>query len=400
MRRAVGVFCRNRTDAVTFEVPPLDDRLASTLVTPALLVWPNRIDANIAHMIEIAKGKHRLRPHCKTHKMVDVIRKLVATDITHHKAATVVEVDMLCRGGAANIVLAGNLVGPSLAELLRVAARYPDVEFSITADDAEPIRQLSNEASRTGTTIGVMVDLDVGLHRTGVDPDSSSAETLYALVDELSGVRQTGLHIYDGHQHQTNLEERTTAVQDAWKPVERLVSRLEAAGWTIPELLCGGTPSFPVYADMSDPRIRISPGTCTLHDVGYGRLCPDLVFNVAAAVATRVVSSAMPGQLTLDVGHKAICGDPPAGKRVYLPDLPDAEATVHNEEHLTVKSEFADRYSSGDLLMALPVHVCPTVALHHKALAIADGTIRDEWRIARQRNLSDVWLGPEPNPYR
>lgn len=384
---------------MTFEVPALDDPVAKTLVTPCLLVWPDRIEANIARMVGIAKGADRLRPHCKTHKMVQVIERLVAAGVTHHKAATVVEVDMLCRGGATNIVLAGNLVGPSQTELLRVAARYPNVEFSITADDERPIRQLSNEASAAGLTIGVMLDLDVGLHRTGVDPDSAEAETLYALIDELPGVRLTGLHVYDGHQHQTDLQERTTAVQDAWKPVERLVGRLESAGRDIPELLCGGTPSFPIYAGMTDPRIRISPGTCTIHDVGYGRLCPDLVFDVAAAVATRVVSSAVPGQLTLDVGHKAICGDPPAGKRVFLPDLPDAQATVHNEEHLTVKSEFSDRFSSGDLLMALPIHVCPTVALHHKALVISNGSVVDEWTIARHRNLADVWFGPGSNPY-
>jgi len=384
---------------VTFELPPLDDNLAQTLVTPSLLVWPDRIDANIAQMIEIAKGAHRLRPHCKTHKMVEVVQRLVAAGVTHHKAATVVEADMLCRGGATDVVLAGNPVGPSLSELLRVAAVFPNVRFSISADAEIPIRQLSTESSAAGMIIGVMLDLDVGLRRTGVDPDSPEAESLYALIDELPGIQQAGLHIYDGHQHQTDLAERTIAVQDAWKSVDRLITRLESAGWDIPELLCGGTPSFPVYADMSDPRIRISPGTCTLHDVGYGRLCPDLVFDVAAAVATRVVSSSIAGQLTLDVGHKAIAGDPPAGRRVYLPDLPDAEATVHNEEHLTVKSEFADRYKSGDLLMALPIHVCPTVALHHKALVVKDGVISDEWRIARQRNLSDSRADQESNPY-
>lgn len=384
---------------MTFELPPLDDSLTQTLVTPSLLVWPDHIDANIAHMIEIAKGSHRLRPHCKTHKMVEVIRRLVAASITHHKAATVVEVDMLCRGGATDIVLAGNPVGPSLSEFLRVVACFPNVRFSISADAESSIRQLSTAAAADGITVGVMLDLDVGLHRTGVDPDSKEAESLYALVGNLPGIHQAGLHIYDGHQHQTDLAERTTAIRNAWQPVERLITRLESAGREIPELLCGGTPSFPVYADMSDPRIRISPGTCTLHDVGYGRLCPDLVFDVAAAVATRVVSSAVSGQLTLDVGHKAIAGDPPAGARVFLPDLPDAQATVHNEEHLTVKSRFADRYKSGDLLMALPIHVCPTVALHHKALVVKDGDISDEWRIARQRNLSDVRADLDSNPY-
>ncbi len=169
--------------------------------------------------------------------------------------------------------------------------------------------------------------------------------------------------------------------------MEPLIDRLEEAGLPVPELLCGGTPSFSIYADFTDPRVKLSPGTCTLHDVGYGSKCPDLDFDVAAAVATRVVSNAVPGQLTLDVGHKAIAADPPAGKRVFFPELPDASAIIHNEEHLTVTTEQADRFAVGDLLMALPIHVCPTVALHEFAFVIEDGRVTDHWPIARYRLL-------------
>ena len=374
----------------SYRTPALNTETASELITPALLVWPERIDSNIAHMIRIAGDAGRLRPHCKTHKMIAVARRLVAAGVSLHKASTVVEVDMLCRAGASDVVLAGNPVGPTLTQLQRVVRRFPEIRIGITADAEGPIRQLSEESSAAGLSLGVMLDLDVGLHRTGVTPDSSKAESLYALVDSLPGTDPAGLHIYDGHQHQSDFDKRTASVRNAWQPVEDLISRLESAGLPVPELLCGGTPSFPVYAEFEDPRIRLSPGTCTLHDVGYGRKCPDLVFEIAAAVATRVVSNAVAGQLTLDVGHKAIAADPPAGGRVVLPDLPDAEAIIHNEEHLTVTTKHAANYMPGDLLLALPVHICPTVALHEFAIVIEGGVETDRWRIARHRILREA----------
>lgn len=384
-----GAFVLAEMTAVSFDVPALSPETRDELITPSLLVWPARIDANIASMVSIAKDPGRLRPHCKTHKMVQVIERLVAAGVTSHKAATVVETEMLCRAGATDIVLAGPIVGPTLSQLQRVMQAFPDVRISITADSDSPIRQFSVECLAAGTSGGVLLDVDVGLHRTGIDPESTDADTLYGLINELPAVTPAGLHIYDGHQHQTDLSERTDAVRQAWQPVEPLVGRLEAAGLKVPELLCGGTPSFSVYADFSDPRVKLSPGTCTLHDVGYGSKCPDLVFDVAAAVATRVVSATVPGQLTLDVGHKAIAADPPAGGRVFLPELPDAKSIIHNEEHLTVTTEHAHKFAPGDLLMALPIHVCPTVALHEFAFVIEDGRVTDRWEIARHRVLRD-----------
>lgn len=370
-----------------FDVPPLQPDVQAELLTPALLVWPDRISANIDRMIQIAGSPERLRPHCKTHKMLPVVQRLLQSGVTRHKAATVVEVDMLCRAGATDIVLAGNPVGPSLIELIRLATEHSDTTFAITADNAAILKQASKASSEAGLEVGVLLGVDVGLHRTGVDPSGADAGPLYRLISDLPGLRPAGLHIYDGHQHQTDREERTSAIHQAWQPVEGLLNQLKDAQLPVPELLCGGTPSFPVYAAFDDPRVRLSPGTCTLHDVGYGRCCPDLVFDVAAAVATRVVSSAVAGQLTLDVGHKAIAGDPPAGSRVFLPALPDAQAIIHNEEHLTVTTQHADRYQPGDLLMALPIHVCPTVALHSHALVVHDGRITDEWPVARHRRL-------------
>ena len=109
------------------------------------------------------------------------------------------------------------------------------------------------------------------------------------------------------------------------KPTLALRDQLQALGLDVPRLVFGGTPTFPIHAALDAPDVECSPGTCILHDHGYGSRFPDLPFTPAALVFTRVVSHPRPDRLCLDVGHKAVAGDPPAGTRVYFPDLPEAD---------------------------------------------------------------------------
>ena len=353
----------------------------------ALLVWPDRLAHNIQRMIDISGSANRLRPHCKTHKMHDVTRRLIDAGITHHKAATPAEAQMLGHAGAADVLLAANPVGPAIHFVTRIAGDFSDMRFSVTGDAEEPLRQLSVACAAAGVTVGVMLDIDVGFHRTGIDADSPDAVRLYELIADLPGLRQAGLHVYDGHQHQSSLSERKAAVQEEWEPVLRLLERLEAKGCDVPEIVCGGTPTFPVFAEFDDRRIRLSPGTCVLHDAGYGSQLPDLEFELAALLATRVVSRPTAGRITLDLGNKAVAADPPNGARVVIPEIPDAKFVVHNEEHLVVETERAGEYSLGDLLLAVPVHICPTSALHEFVEVIEDGEVTGRWPVSARHRI-------------
>ena len=372
-------------------LPQLSLPAAGRLQTPTLLLWTDRLNHNIRQMVATAGSAERLRPHCKTHKMHEVTRRLIGAGITQHKAATPAEAQMLANAGAGDVLLASQVVGPAVSLLQQLVRSFPETTFSVIADDAGPVSELSREFERTGTVVGVMLDLDVGQHRTGVAPDSSDADDLYALIGSLPGLVPAGLHIYDGHQQQTSVEERRGAVCQAWQPVQRLIDRLEASGHQIPELVCGGTPTFPVYTEFEDPRIRLSPGTCVLHDAGYGSHFPDLKFVPAAALATRVVSRPTANRITLDLGHKAVAADPPDGSRVVLPELPGARFVLHNEEHLVVESDRAEEFSPGDLLLAIPVHICPTTALHDFVTLIEHGEIVERWNVtARHRLTADA----------
>ena len=153
----------------------------------------------------------------------------------------------------------------------------------------------------------------------------------------------------------------------------------------MPRLVIGGTPTFPIHAELDVPGVECSPGTIMLQDHGYSERYPDLPFTPAALLLTRVISRPRPGRLCLDLGHKAVAADP-AGPRVRLLDIDDARPVMHSEEHLVIETAHADEFPIGTPLLAMPTHICPTVALHRRADVIEDGELVARWEVtARDR---------------
>ena len=357
------------------------------ILSPSLIVFRDVVEQNIDAAVTMAGGVERLRPHCKTHKMTAVAQLQLERGIAKHKCATFAEAEMLAEVGVKDVLLSYNIVGPNLARTRAFVERYPDVAFSVTADDAEMIRRLGNAMG--AHSVGVLLDVDPGRNRTGV-PVGGEARRLYELIDQTSGLRPDGLHLYDGHQRAADHQERTANVTAEWTKVLAFRHELEEAGLSVPRIVCGGTPTFPVYSKFDDPGIELSPGTFVFHDVGYGDAFSDLSpFTPAALVLTRVISRPTANRVTFDVGTKAVASDPPMGQRVLLPDVPDAVQVLQNEEHLVVETEQADRWKPGDMTLAIPRHVCPSVALHQYATIISDGRVVDEWPVtARDRRIT------------
>lgn len=360
----------------------------SEIISPAMIVYADLVAQNLARMIEIAGRPARLRPHCKTHKMREVTRMELALGITRHKCATLAEAEMLAEAGARDIFLAYNLVGPNIARAVKFIAKFPIVAFSATADHAEPISELGKAMSAAGKTMELLLDIDSGQHRTGVEAGPRAKE-LYRLLAKTPGIRPGGLHLYDGQNHQKSVPERTAAVEACYAPVATLRKELLAEGLPVPRIVAGGTGSFPIFAKIDDPSIELSPGTIVFHDAGYSEIFPDLPFAPAVLLLTRVISRPTPNRVTLDLGYKAVASDPPAGNRVYFPDLPDAKAVLQNEEHLVLETNRAGEFIPGDELYAIPRHVCPTSALHKQAFVVSGGKLTGRWEVtARDRWLS------------
>jgi len=330
-----------------------------------------------------------LRPHAKTHKTREMVQLERDAGITKHKCATLAEAEMLASAGATDVFIAYNMVGPNCRRLARLIRAFPQCRFSVTGDHPVALKALSQALSEEGQAVEVLLDLDVGQHRTGVAP-GPEAIALYELLSRLPSLRPGGLHAYDGHNHQESLSERKQAVTNLLEPILLLRSTLEKKGWPVPRIVAGGTPTFPVFARLDLPGLECSPGTCFLYDQGYGSMYKDISgFTPAALLLTRVISKPLPTRLTLDLGYKAVASDPPAGKRLTLLDMPDYHAVLQNEEHLVIDTPHAAKYQPGDELLAVPTHICPTCAMHKLAYVIENGALTGTWDIVgRDRVLS------------
>ncbi|HWA98505.1 MAG TPA: D-TA family PLP-dependent enzyme [Pirellulales bacterium] len=356
-----------------------------SIPSPALLVYPERVAENLDRMIAYAGGVERLRPHVKTHKTVELTRLQLDRGISKFKCSTIAEAEMVAMCGANDVLLAIAAVGPNLARFVALAAKYARTRFSTLADDPAHAQATAEAAQRAGIEIELLVDLDVGMHRSGIEP-SERALALYRQLCSSPGIRAGGLHIYDGHLRAAELAARTAEVSTAFAPVDRLAEQIRASGLPLPRIVAGGTFSFPIHARRSD--IECSPGTPVLWDQAYATKVPDLDFLHALVVLGRVVSRPAQGRLTLDLGYKAISADN-ADPRVVFPEIPDARMVNHSEEHLVIETTTATRYAVGDAIYGIPWHVCPTVALHDEMRVIESGRSTGAWQIvARKRRMT------------
>jgi D-serine deaminase-like pyridoxal phosphate-dependent protein len=358
---------------------------AAEVPSPALLVYPDRVEQNIRRMIEVAGGPGRLRPHIKTNKLPEVIRMQMAHGITRFKCATIAEAEMLAASAAPDVLLAYQPVGPNVSRFVRLVQTFPATTFSALADDEATIRALATAATTAGITVNLFLDLDCGMHRTGVAPGARASE-LYRLISTLPGLRARGLHAYDGHIHHTDLAERTRVCELSFAPVAALRDELVRAGLPVRAVIAGGTPTFPLHARRPD--VECSPGTAVFWDLGYSRTLPDMDFLPAVLLLTRVVSKPATNLLCLDLGHKAVASEGPP-PRVELLDLPGTRAAGHSEEHLMLETERAGEIPVGACFYGIPWHVCPTVALHNEAVVVRNGRADDRWQVVgRARTLT------------
>lgn len=355
--------------------------------SPALLFYRKLIQQNIQRAVEVAGSSHRLRPHVKTHKTREIARMWLAAGVAKHKCATIAEAEMLAMCGAADVLIAYPMVGPNCARLVALARKYRATRFGLTIDHPKSLQMMAT-VLKDAPLIDAYLDVDCGMHRTGIAA-GAGAVPLARQIATTGGLHFAGFHVYDGHNHQEKLAERKEAVESLFVSVREMRTALESAGVAVQRIVAGGTPTFMAHALQNIPGLECSPGTLSLHDYNYGTRYPELGIEPAALLLTRVISRPTPDRITLDLGYKAVSPDQPAGKRCVLLDMPEYEPLLQNEEHLVVRSSRAEAFAPGDVIYAMPAHVCPTVALHRQALVVENGDVVERWDIiARDRELT------------
>jgi D-serine deaminase-like pyridoxal phosphate-dependent protein len=359
---------------------------AEEIASPALIVYPDRIEENIRRMVSIAGDPARLRPHVKTHKMSKVTHLQIKHGIRKFKCATIAEAEMLAQCYAKDILLAMQPVGPAMARLFLLLKTYPGSIFSCIADSEKIIRELSATALKESKEIRVWLDINAGMNRTGI-PAGKEALALYKLIDTLPGIRAMGLHVYDGHIRETDFALRKKICDEGFKASMDLARDIENSDLPKPHLIVGGTPTFTIHALREG--VELSPGTLTLWDYGYSKSFPDLDFQQPALILTRVVSKPARGLLCLDCGTKSMASEMPQ-PRIHLMGLENYEVKGHNEEHFVIETREADSCQIGDIFYGVPVHICPTVARYDQAYAAKDNHYHELWRIEAQNRKINI----------
>lgn len=349
------------------------------VLSPSLLFGWAGIQNNLQRMLAIAGTPTRLRPHMKTHKTREITNLYLEHGITKHKCATLQEAEVLAECGVHDVLIAYPMVGPNQQRLCYLAARYPDTSFAVLGDDREMLQLLDRTAKANGVKLGLFVDFNVGQDRTGLLQEPA----WLADLKQFTQLSLVGVHLYDGHNTSTKSEERQAQVQRTYQRACEVRAHLQQLSTTSLEIVLGGTPAFLLLSNhIDDAHVTFSPGTCILHDAGYQQKYPELGFVPAAAVLTRCISRPAPNLVTFDIGTKAICADPPFGMRVHLVGLEHAKCTLHNEEHYVVETDQASRWKPGDMTYAIPMHICPTVAMYNEAHLIENGKLTKTIKIA------------------
>src|SRR5262249_37441218 len=152
-----------------------------------------------------------------------------------HKCATIAEAEMCAANGATDALISYPLVGPNCSRLAKLIRAAPGCRFSVTVDHPKSAQDLSAALASAKLTVDVLLDVDVGMHRTGIAPGPEAAE-LYALLAGLPGLRPDGLHVYDGHNHIENFVDRQQTALTQLEPALKLRETLLGRGLPVPRV--------------------------------------------------------------------------------------------------------------------------------------------------------------------
>ncbi len=341
------------------------------VLTPALAIYADQVDANIAFTLHLLGGDpNRWRPHVKTAKLAPIMRRLVEAGVTNFKCATTLELLIACNSRASDVLVAYPVIGANAARVRQIADEYPHVRVSALVEHPSQAQQWR------GSRLGLFIDINPGMDRTGVPQDRVDDLIGLARVICSSGLEFRGLHYYDGHLHQADLAERTAAAHAGYDRLLGIVDGLEAAGFRVGEVITGGTPAFPCtlsYAGFRDAAFvhRASPGTVVYGDAtSVEQLPPDYNYQPAVIVVSRVVSHPRADVVTCDAGHKTLsvdCGVP----NCVVAGHPEFQPLKPSEEHLPLQIPAgAVVPHAGETLYLVPRHVCPTVNNFDHALLV------------------------------
>jgi D-serine deaminase-like pyridoxal phosphate-dependent protein len=350
--------------------------------TPALVLDLDVLDSNIARMQAFFADKNaRLRPHFKTHKCPEIVRKQLAAGAKGITCAKAGEAEVLAAAGVEDILIANQIIGEKkIARLVELARR---ADITVAVDDAANVKDLAAAASAAGVTLGVLVEVDIGMKRCGVRAGRPAVELARSIAKQ-KGLEYRGLQGYEGHLVANEPgPEKTKAVLDALSLLTRTRDALIAAGLPPREVSGGGTGTYALTG--SHPVMtEIQAGSYATMDAKYAKIVPE--FGKALFCAVTVVSKLARNRAVGDAGLKAITSE------FGMPEVASHSGVKVErlaEEHtvFSLTARAAD-LRIGDKLLLVPSHGCTTFNLHDRVYGIRKGRIECTWAIAARGKVT------------
>ena len=353
--------------------------------SPRVVVDRSKVRANISRMQSLASSAGvRLRPHAKTHKSPIIARWQIEAGAAGVCCAKLGEAEVFAEAGIDDIRLPYP-INPS--NVSRVVALLNRIRLSIIVDDLEVARQWSERMIAAGRQLDVLVKVDVGSHRCGIDPDSPRALDIVRDVAGLAGLRFRGLLSHAGHSYLAGSAAELEAVaRQEIEILRHLASRAREAGIEVAEISVGATPTARCIGDQHGVT-EMRPGNYVFFDrtqVGLGAAAvPDCAMSVLATVVSRPV----PARVIFDAGSKTLAADilrgvgSAVGYGLVFPELdsphPDPSIVIErlSEEHATARVPTDCRLAIGGRVRILPNHACVVTNLADELLLVDHGAI-------------------------
>jgi D-serine deaminase-like pyridoxal phosphate-dependent protein len=341
------------------------------LTTPALVLDIDAAQRNIDHMAaRIRELPAEIRPHVKVHKSPELARRQVAAGAIGLCTATVWEAMVMAEAGITDLFVVNTIAGPDKVKALAALAR--DAKIRVAVDDAANAAELSKAVVAAGATLGIMIEVDDGMDRAGVD-DADAALALAREVVKLPGLRLDGITGYEGHCSLTPEHDLRLAKQQAAMAMfTGVADKLIAAGIPMPVLSAGGTGTWEWTA--SHPRItEIQAGTYAVMDNFHGHMAPG--FEHSLTVQATVIS-VPPGRVIVDAGNKSMG----AGGLATIVGYP-YEALRFDEEHGIFVVPDRTTLKVGDSVALVPGYAPGTVNWYDAYHVVKDDVVVDVWPV-------------------
>jgi D-serine deaminase-like pyridoxal phosphate-dependent protein len=358
------------------------------LDTPAILIDVDIMERNLARVADYAREHGlRLRPHTKTHKIPALARRQIDRGAAGITVAKTSEAEVMLRANPTDLLVAYPVIGAAKTARLMKVAEQADVTVSLDSDEAA--RQLSAAAGASGRTIGVLVEIDVGLRRVGVQPGTELL-ALAKMVDALPGIDFRGIAFYPGHIKLMD-DEAVRQLEAVDVIVNQAVSELRREGLNAGIVSGGSTPAL-FHSHLVTGMNEIRPGTYIFNDRNTWK-CGGCSFeDCAATILCTVVSTSVPDRVILDGGSKTFssdrCSVPSEEGFGLIPQYSDALFEKMNEEHgFFDVSKTSHSLRVGDRVRVLPNHICVAMNLHEQVYGVREDEVVEVWKVEARGRL-------------